>query len=63
MTDIPSPEQAASGRCPSWTPDVAEPRDKALAIPCTLGAGDLRQRTARIRDLATRHLRTSARRG
>lgn len=40
---------------------TAQPTPSELAIACTLGAGDLRERLASIRDLASRHLLSSFR--
>jgi len=37
----------------------ASPDDTALAIACTLGSGDFKERVADIRDLASRALRSS----
>lgn len=48
--------------CPSCGPSTSSD-DTALAIACTLGAGDLKQRAADIRDLAYRSLRQSERQG
>lgn len=64
MTDIPdlgSGPRACGPSCRS--PAAGAAPDEALAILCTLGAGDLRDRTARIRDLAARHLCDSRRDG
>jgi hypothetical protein len=44
--------------CDSCAPNGT---DTALAIACTLGAGDFKQRAASIRDLARRSLRSSRR--
>jgi hypothetical protein len=40
---------------------TAQPTPSELAIACTLGAGDLRERLAGIRDLASRHVLSSFR--
>lgn len=45
--------------CPSC--GAASTRDAALAIACTLGAGDFKERVAEIRGLARRSLRRSER--
>jgi len=49
--------------CPSRGSADSSHDDTALTIACTLGAGDLRQRVAAIRDLAQRSLRKSERAG
>ncbi len=41
--------------------DAATPTDKSPAIACSLGAGDFRERSAWIHDLARNHLRRSQR--
>lgn len=48
----------ASACCDSCVPAAQE---TALAIACTLGAGDFKERVAGIRDLARRSLRNSRR--
>lgn len=40
---------------------TAQPDPSELAIACTLDAGDLKERVASIRDLASRHLLSSRR--
>lgn len=57
-TAIPS-----EGCCPSSKPTVPGGDDAALAISCTLGAGDFQQRVTDIQELARRSLQTSKREG
>lgn len=49
-----------SACCPSCA-STAVPDQSALAIACTLGAGDFKERVAGIRELASRHLLSSRR--
>lgn len=59
-THMPSRSEACS---PSCADSISERDDSELVIACTLGAGDLKQRVADIRDLARWSLRTSERQG
>ncbi len=51
-----STQAACCTSCATPQPDRSE-----LAVACTLGAGDLKERVSAIRDLASRHLLSSRR--
>lgn len=52
---------AADACCDSCSPAAASNQDTALAIACTLGAGDFKARVSSIQDLARRSLHASRR--